>query len=189
MGYKYSNDVEKTKEYNLMSLPEIKPHLNVDEDFFDDDILILRQMNQAISLCEDYTNIDIADTSCTKEYYGFVGNSIQINERPFQTVTSIVATDDEDVESELTGGTDFYVIKKKTQFFIKFNESIDYKKIVVKFKTGYTRTTLPPAIQAAIGIKTNDLYDMERTSFTIGVNYKENKAFERCLNKYVTGEW
>lgn len=184
----YQNLIIKEKDYSSIVLSLMKSHLNVDTDFNDDDELILAQMEESFGLAEDYTGIDIADTLNELKYIDFDSDCLVVDEAPFQSIESISYIDSDSNTVTLT--SDDYKIKvERIRFTIMLNSSLSTSELTVKFKTGYCETTLPRSIKAALFIKTNDLYDMERTSHTVGVNFRSTEAFERSLRGYVIERW
>jgi len=184
----YCNLIKKEKDYSLVTLYDIKNHLNVDFDFTDDDVLISGYIESAVSLAEDYTGIDIAITDNELTYVEFDGDSLKIEECPFVEIESISYIDSNNNVVTLT--TDDYKIKiQRISFMVLFESNIKTDELIVKFRTGYNCDTVPRSIKAAILIKTNDLYDMERTSHTVGVNFRSTEAFERSLNGHVINRW
>jgi hypothetical protein len=178
----YSNVIKKEKIDAVVTLDQAKKQLNVDADFTDDDSHILALIDAATGAAEDYTASDIALTRNTLEFIRFEGQQIIINEAPYDVMESVTA-DGQDIPKE-----DFEVMDKRSYFVITFKEVVRADKLVVVFLTGYHPDTAPPPLSAAILVKVNDLYDVERTSYTIG-NFKDNKTFDRLLNGHVINRW
>ena len=177
----YANKIIKEKEGSVVVLEAAKDQLNVDTDFHEDDSHILFLIEAATGTAEDYTGIDISLTSNTLEYIDFNGSSILIKEAPFNEMIS--------VEADGVPITDYEVEVRRTDFTIHFDDSITCDKLIIKFYTGYYIDTAPYQVVSAILVKINDLYDIQRTTYTIGANYKNNEAFERLLSGNVINRW
>jgi uncharacterized phiE125 gp8 family phage protein len=188
MGYKYSNLVTKTKSGEVVDLSDMKDHLNVDSDYYDDDTIIQQKINQAISYVEDYIGQDVLYTLNSKEYFEFKGDFLSISEAPYISTVSITVGEGDD-EEELVEGDDFSVQTKRTEFIIRFNDKVDTPKLTVSFYTGFAQDDVPLALKSAIMIVANDLYDMYRTSTTVGVSYNTNNAANNLMNNYRINRW
>lgn len=182
------NIVTKVKEDYLITLSEAKPHMNVDIDYADDDALIMSQISIAVESAEDFCGRDIALTKNTFNGYEFCDDEITFQEASFRNMESIEYKDSEG-ETVTLSESDYTVMVKRTYFTIKFKESIDTDLLTVKFYTGYEAEDLPKTIKGAVLIKTNDLYDMERTSYTVGVNFRSTNAFQNLLRGHVINRW
>lgn len=187
MTNSYTNKTIKSKSSSILTLEQAKDQLNVEQSFTQDDTQILFLIESASSAAEDYTGIDIRLTDNTLELIRPNLESIQIFEAPFVSITSITTTTN-DVDTVIAS-TAYEVQIRETDFIIYFNDSIDVDKLVIVFKTGFAIDAAPYTIQSAILVKINDLYDLERTSHSLGTNYRDNKTFERLLNAHVISRW
>jgi len=184
----YTNKIIKEKESSVVTLQQAKQQLNIEEDFKDDDAHILFLINTATSMAEDFTGIDVAFTKNTQEFVDFIGGSIIFREAPLVHVESITVTDNEG--NEIIVPEEEYTIRtRRTDFMIEFENTISYDKVVVVFYTGFDIEEVPYQIQAAVLVKVNDLYDIERTSYIVGSNFKDNRTFERLLSSFVINRW
>lgn len=187
MGYKYSNAIEKVKVTSPITLVQAKDHCSVDVDYTDDDRLFLSKINQATSFIEDKCGIDIVLTENRQEFIEFDGNILCMEEVPLKELKSIKKTIDgveEEVESE-----DYDLQTKKTSFIIRFKDTVVADKLTIEFDTGYSSSDIPHALESAILIKVNDLYDMERTSYTIGTNFRKITPIESLISAYTINRW
>lgn len=184
----YSNEVVKTKMEYPLSLAMVKNHLNVEDDFTEDDAYILSLIKAATNFAEDYTGIDISLTENVKDFFNYECNCLKIDEAPFRSVAAIRTTTD-GVESSLIEGTDFEVKIGAISFTIMFTDTMKADKMTVVFYTGYECSSVPPVVAQAITVKVNDLYDIERTSNTVGVNYRSTMAFQNLLGGHVISRW
>ena len=186
--YKYSNDTVKVKIASPITLIQAKDQLSVEHDFVDDDRLILSKIKQATAYIEDRTGIDISETANTKEYYDFDGIILEVKESPLKELKRIKKEVD-NVETELVEGTDYLIEKRKTYFNIRFEESQSGDKLTMEFDTGYDLSNIPFPLESAILIKINDLYDMERTSYTVGANFRRIDPIESLIASYTVNRW
>lgn len=182
------NIVKKTKEDNIVTLSQAKPHLNVDEDFKDDDSLIQLQIEIATSAAEDYCGKDIALTLNKFDCVDFNENEITFQEAPFREIVSIQKDDGEGIMIDIPE-SDYSIEEKRTYFTIKFKEQLSTDKFSVSFYTGYDCEDVPKTIVGAVLVKTNDLYDLERTSYTVGANFRSTNAFENLLAAHTINRW
>jgi len=147
----------------------------------------------ATSAAEDYTGIDIALTLNQLEFIRFDDSVIVIDEAPYKSIEKIVVVNDGQ-EFEIPEN-EFEVRNRYTDFIIYFKDTngkskvIKAEKLTVHFYTGYDVDEAPFSVTAAILIKVNDLYDLERTSYTIGANFRETAAFKNLLNGHVINRW
>jgi len=182
---RYVNKVIKEKEGSVVTLQQAKQQLNVEEDFVDDNEHILFLIESATGAAEDYTGTDISLTLNTLEYIDYRGDALLITEHPFRSVVSIIAVK-EGIEIPVT---EYEVQTRYTEFLIRFTETVDADKLIVRFETGYDIDEAPYQVVNAILVKITDLYDMERTSYTSGINFRDNKTFERLLSGNVVSRW
>ena len=183
----YVNKVNKVKEHGIVTLEEAKKQLNVDTDFHDDDTHIRMLIESARGAAEDYTGVDIALTLNTLTFVGLNTDQIKIKEGNYISVESVTATVD-DVETVIDS-EDYEIEIRRTDFTIHFINSINVDELVIEFKTGFSLSTLPYLTKSAILIKITDLYDIERSSYITGANFKDTKAFERLLNGQTVNRW
>lgn len=184
--YKYENDTVKTKLSSPVTLTQAKDQFSVEHDFHDDDRYILSKINQATAYIEDRTGIDISSTKNKKEFFGFEGKVLNIFESPLNTSKNVKLVCD---DVELEEGVDFDIETKKSQFNIRFKYPVKSDKIVIEFNTGYEEDQIPFPLESAILIKANDLYDMERTSYVIGANFRKIDPIESLIAGYTVFRW
>lgn len=166
----------KTKTFYPISLPIAKRHLRVDEDWYDDDDYIQNLIYAATEKAEQYIGKDIALTTNVMEYYDFVGDDITIDEGNFIQVDSIVTDSSTLVTVNQTR-------KYYNSVFIDLIGSVDSDPLTITYQTGYNEDKCPSVIKQAILIKLADLYDIDRSNYTLGT-FKEGQAFERLLDSY-----
>jgi len=186
--YSYTNRLIKEKNGGpVVTLEQAKAQLIVEHSFVNDDEHILQLINAATGAAEDFIGADIAPTDNTLEFIRFGGQSIQVLEANFNGDIEIEKT--VDGITEIVPPSDYEIHERRVDFTIYFKDHVEADKLVLRFGTGFQVGEAPLQIQQAILIKVNDLYDLERTSFTIGTNYRENKAFERLLSSFVINRW
>ena len=179
----YSNIIVKEKLEPVVTLEQAKKQLNVDEEYTADDTHIVSLIHAATGAAEAYTASDVAITKNTLEYIKYEGELLLIDEAPFHSMVEITA------DGNVIDPADYEIQIKHTEFVIKFSEKQRCEdRLIVTFLTGWRADDAPPEIVAAILVKVNDLYDVERTSYTIN-QFKDNKTFERLLNGRVINRW
>jgi len=166
----------KTKTDYPVSLAEAKRHLRVDKDFYDDDDYIQGLIYAGTQKAEEYIGKDIALTTTVLDLYDFIGNDIVLDDANFVELTSIVT--DSSVAISSSEVRSYYNFT-----YIALSTSADADPLTVTYKTGYELGDCPAVIKQAILIKVGDLYDVDRSSYTLGI-FKEGKAFERLLDSY-----
>lgn len=182
----YINDIVKTKTVFPLVAADLKDQLNIDSDFTDDDALIDKKIKAAFLDAEKVTGRDILVTVNELEIEEFSGTELTIDECPYHSIDTITVFDSEDVETVIDVAT-LKVRRRKISFKIIFPENVDAYRLVIVFKTGYE--ILPENVTEAIAIKVNDLYDIERTSMVVGVNFRNTEAFNHLLSGLVVNRW
>lgn len=168
-------------------LEQAKKQLNVDIDYVDDDNHILMLVESATGAAEDYIARDIALTHNLLKVYEYNGSSITIKESPFLSIDKITTVVD-GVSTELPDDS-YKVYTAYNKFTIEFTENVVADELIVEFLTGYDGGTAPAQLTNAILVKVASLYDVERSNYSFGVAFKDNKAFENLLSGYVNTIW
>ena len=187
MTESYINKIVKAKESGIVTLTEAKKQCNVESDFLDDDTQLTMLIESARGAAEDYTGTDVALTINTLEFIRPNTDKIKINEAVFDSIVSITATIDN--VGTVISPDDYETHIRRTDFTLLFDNYLSPDKLVIIFKTGFAPDDLPYQIKSAILVKINDLYDLERTSFVSGANFKDNLTFQRLLNAFVVNRW
>ena len=182
----YVNEVVKTKESadSIVTLLSVKQHLVIDETFILDDQLLLDKIDIARSIAEDDCGRDLVETLNVLEFVDFNGNCWEINESPYVSMVSLIGVD-ENGSNELVLGTDYKIVKKNSFFVILFSENKKYTTLTATFNTGYDSETLPETIRQAILVLIADMYDVERSSTTSGLNFRDNKTYQRLIQRHI----
>lgn len=187
MDVSYINETVKVKTSLIVSVAEAKKQCNVETDFLEDDTELAMLIESARGAAEDYTGSDITETVNTLELIRPNLDMLRIAEGNYDSITSITHTTN--AVDTVVHEDDYEVRKRKTDFIIYFDDSIDSDSLVIVFKTGFVASDLPSQIKSAILVKINDLYDVERTSYATGTKINDNKTFERLLNAFVINRW
>lgn len=179
--------IKKKTEYPT-DLSFVKNHLNVEDDFKNDDVYILSLIKAATGKAENYTGTDIALTANRKKYLKFEGDSLKVRETPLKSFTSIHVVDESGNTVELSPSS-YSIIEKDTSFTVCFGGKVSYDEMELEFTTGYDADDCPFEITQAVCVKVADLYDIGRNSLTVGANYRDNEIFESLLNAHLVYYW
>lgn len=182
----YVNETTKTKESadSIVTLLDVKQHLVINEAFILDDQLLLDKIDVARSIAEDDCGRDLVETVNVLEFVDFSGNCWEIDESPYVSIGSLIGVD-ENGSNELVEGTDYKIVKKNSFFVILFSEVKKYLTLTATFTTGFVSETLPETIKQAILVLIADMYDVERSSTTSGVNFRDNKTYQRLIQRHI----
>jgi len=170
----------KVKSDYIITLDEVKEHLNIDADFTDKDAYLMQLVKAAVGFAENFIEKDIALTTNTLVKRKFTGYIIEVGEGNVSSITSI-----KDGSGSDLGYSDNEVEYYDSDFKVTLNESVSSETtMTMVFVTGFTAQTCPAQIKQAVLIKVADLYDVDRSDYhflTIG----KGKAFESFLDYYV----
>jgi len=172
----------KTKTAYPLTLEEVKKHLRIDPDEFDDDSYLENFILKAATrYCENFIDRDIALTSNVLTYPDFYDEYLRVDEGNLVSIDHIIS----DTSTLITGYT---YTQEDTFFEISFDSYIDNDPLTVQFTTGYEEGTCPEEIMQAILIKCGDLYDVERSSYTLG-SAKKEAIVDRILMPFKAIRW
>jgi uncharacterized phiE125 gp8 family phage protein len=176
-------NISKSKSIYPVTLDEVKRHLRVDSDYFEDDAYLENAViRSATRFCENFIDKDIAYTSNRYTLYDFYDSYLSIDEG------NLISVSDVSINGTLYNDYDL-----KT-YSDSFSLSWDYyiggadNTITIDFITGYENGECPEEIKQAVLIKCGDLYDVERSSYTLG-NAKKNEVVERILMPFKSIRW
>lgn len=173
---------KKVKTSYPVSLIEVKQHLRIDANNFEDDSYIENSiLKSATKFCENFIDKDIALTSNTLTVYDFNASSIKVKEGNLVSIDYII-------NNSSTLISDYTYEQSDDSFDIEFNTTIDSDPLKIQFTTGYATDECPEEIKQAIFIACGDLYDVERSSYTLG-SIKKSDVIERLLMYYKTIRW
>lgn len=173
---------KKVKSIYPISISEVKSHLRIDSDNFEDDAYIENAVLKAATrYCENFINKDIALTSNSLTVDDFLEDELRVNEGNLISIDHIIS----DSSSLIT---DYTYTTYNDHFEIEFTSTIDSDPLKIEFTTGYDEGECPEEIKQAIFIKCGDFYDMERSSYTLGGNSRRDIA-ERILMPFKAIRW
>lgn len=192
----FENIINKTITATPISLDEAKMQCSVDLDYTDDDTLLNRLIADAIGIAEDVAGRDIAAKTNVLVLEDGTLSEYRINEASFGSITSIVYKDLDDNEITLNANQ-YKAYKREISTTVKFYEAgtknpvtIEFNEMTITFTSGYsTSSDMPRSARAAVLIKINDLYDLERTTYTLGTNFRDNNSFEKTLGSFKVIRW
>lgn len=161
-----------------------KKHLNLEDDFVEDDALIQSMTNAAERFCSGMISADISLTSVTHSFNKYIGGLLRIRETPLVSLDEVKYTD-EDGATTIVDAADYELIE--SQFF--FDLTIDVAKypsggkVTLSYTTGF-EDELPADIEHAIKIMLGTLYDQERDGYS-DYKMKPNRAVQHLLAPYI----
>lgn len=181
--------INKTKNYNSISIAEIKEDLNISSTDTTYDSQIKRFLKSAISEAEAIIQDDIVPTINTLEETSYIcpftyscyeiGNvNITVS-----AVTVTVINGTGSTVTNLVNGTDYYVEKGQNLTTIKFRNWITGNVLNITYTSGFA--SIPESIKRAISVKCGEYLDVDRNGFYTN-NLIRSKAFERLLSNYKT---
>jgi hypothetical protein len=166
-----------------VELEEAKKQLNVDDEFYDDDLLISQLIEDATQEVENYIESDIAKTLNTLEIFDFYGSEIEILQSPLISVDTISYLDSNG-DSQSVTVADCTIQKSNQKIYIELDQTYDTDKLTIVFQTGFSdQETCPSALKRFILRRVADLYDVERGSKIAGA-YRDDSNFWISLNAY-----
>ena len=197
----FYNKVVKDQRDYLITLDEVKRHLNIDEldDTYDENLSDLIQVG--VEFCENYISSDIATTHNKLTVYDFIGDRLRIDEGNLLAFSGITG-----VTSSMTGidnryGTDSYygtpiiratgtttlpdydVFDNIIDFTIYFNNRLTDIDLSLEYWSGFNLSNLPTEIKQSCLIKIGDLFDVERNSY-ISPSFRANNVIDILLAYY-----
>lgn len=154
----YTGKIKKVHVSDPILLNDIKDNLGIERTYLDEDILLTRIMEDAISATENRTDRIISLKGCTITLATWKSSTIRIPLADLSSITSI---------KEGTTNVTYTLHEEDSHFVLEFEKS-DFKNLVIKFQSGYTTADLPREMRSPCLIKASDMYDMERQSYVIG---------------------
>ena len=176
----------KVKAGDPVSIAEVKAQLNIElADTCDDDLLALL-LSVAIESVENDTNSDILNTVNTLEYKteNGVQSCYSIFQAPLKTLTKIEAYNGVSYSDIDSSKYELEINENRFLWFtINFLESVTAERLKFTFSTGFTDLTTPKILKQAILLRCTDLYDPERSSYSMN-NIVETKAYNQLIYKH-----
>ena len=171
--------ISKTKTYtNLISLTEVKQDLKIHETDDNSNAELQRLIKVALTEAEKFTSCDIVPTINTLEDYCINGCWYELPE-PTISILGISALTETNIMTIITGYTQY---KYNNFTCLKFNQSLNAHKLVIKYSAGYS--TLPDDIKHAIKLKIAEYFDIDKNGY-VPNNMQKTRAFERLLSPYI----
>lgn len=159
----------KTKKAWPVTLSEVKSHLRIDPDIFEDDAYLESiVIPSATGYCENFIGKDIALTSNVYTIYDFSGSDLRIDAGNLKSVDYVIT----DSSSLITG---YETRKNRDYFILEFSSTVTSDPLTVQFTTGYAEGECPVELKKTILIKCGDDYDVERSSYTLST-YKKTES-------------
>jgi len=174
---------KKTKSLYPVTLTDVKRHLRIDLNYFDDDEYIENSIiPSATKFCENYIGEDIALTSNVMTIYDFIGSAVKVDEGNLVSIDNIIS-------DSSTLITDYTLVNEgKGYFTIEFSPSLDEDPLKIEFTTGYESGECPDEIKQAIYIECGNLFDVTRSNYVYN-GIQNIKAVERILNYFKITRW
>lgn len=172
----------KTKSRYPVSLNEVKQHLRIDLTNNEDDNYITNFIiKSATQKAENFIDKDIAYTTNVYTINDFNGSYLKVLEGNLISLDHIIS----DSSTLLTYET---LYTNEDNFEIDFGSTVDSEPLILQFTSGYDPDDCPEPIKQAILIECGNLFDMERSSYSLS-NIKKSDVFERMLMSYKTVRW
>jgi hypothetical protein len=168
----YNKNVKQKLDY-LITLDEVKRHLNIDELDTSNDEYLSDLIQVGVQFCENYINSDIALTKNTLSVYDFRGDRLKVDEGNLITVSGLTGT-------TVTYGLFDNIIDFNLYFDSFISSDTD---LILEYYSGFSKSSLPRPIQQSILIKIADLFDVERNNYTTP-SYKANNVIDILLGYY-----
>lgn len=156
------------KDYSTISVNKLVNHLNLDSDLVDAEFL-QSLIEASVDWIEERINGFIVPTTISLNVYEFSGDKIVIDHRFFNSITSFTVND--------LLFTDYYIVKKEYSTEIRFKNYLSESKVSITYQSGLTPKK--SFIQATI-IKASDLYDTDRSDYSVGLT--NNNTVLRLIN-------
>ena len=183
--------VTTLSKIKALTVSEVKKHLNIDDDFSDDDTYLLLLVDVAVNYIENHTRRALLTQTITANYDGF-NNCFEIERPPLQSVTSISYIDTSGA-TQVLSSSDYIVdtVSTPARIVPNYGESWPSTRCIVNAVTvvyvaGYTSTDLiPNQIKHALKLIVGDFYE-SRENTIVGVSITEPSfAVKSLLSHYV----
>jgi len=175
----------KTKSDWPVSSTDVKSHLKIDPDDFDNDnYLDSITIPSATRYCENFIGKDIALTKNVLAIDSFSGSDVRINSGNLISVEYVIT-------DSSTLVTDYTIVWNRDYFILEFPSLVTSDPLKVEFTTGYNEGECPEDIKSAVLIKCCDEFDVERSSYILS-SYKKIDGMgivERKLMPHKVFRW
>tara|TARA_R110001606_G_scaffold395513_6_gene567926 strand:+ start:109 stop:636 length:528 start_codon:yes stop_codon:yes gene_type:complete len=169
--------IESNRIYTGITLSEVKKHLRITHDLEDTSISAIT--NTAYHIAEDYIFSKIAITDVQEITNSYTGQWYRISE------ANIINAQDFSGYTVTVDGVEVDVIEvyqEKFSTVIKLATYVNDSKLIVSYQAGLTDLPLP--IKQAILVKVGELFDMDRSGYTVSLS--KSNLFELLLNNYIS---
>ncbi|RTK93577.1 phage gp6-like head-tail connector protein [Candidatus Saccharibacteria bacterium] len=168
-------------DYSLTTLADVKESLGLSSGDTSKDNLIIRKINQATRMIENYCDCRFKETTYTGELYdGHGGNELVLRHKPIISVTSLAYRNVPTNENYFTtvDATDYYVKEEYgvIEFLAPFTQWID--RWQVTYSAGYT--TIPEDVAEACATLAAYLV----VNGTSGTNVKRKREGQREIEYF-----
>jgi hypothetical protein len=181
-----SSQTIKTKTVYPVSVNEVKTHLRVDSNNFEDDAYIDSLLKAATQCAENFIEKDIAYTYNVLRIDDFSNDYIKVYEGNFLPL-GIAVTD----ASSVAIGTIKQTSIQYDFFTIEWTTTITSDPLNIAFFTGYNDSFnyfVPEIIKQAVYIICGEFYDVDRSGWVFN-SIKRTDAINRMLIPYKAMRW
>lgn len=176
----------KTKTGTPVTLAEAKAQLRIESVFTADDTLVQSLIAAAIDRVEQDTNSDVLVTDNVLTFEPENGfQNYTIYQSPYKAFTKL--------EINISGtwadaaDTTFKIEYGFSKIELTMLAAVNADLIRLTYKTGYADADIPKVLKQAILLKVADLYDSERSGYTL--NVQANRAYEALISKHIRTYW
>lgn len=169
------NYTGKIKYQNISDpilLNDVKDNLGIERTFLDEDALLTRIMEDAISATEKFADRIISLTDCTITQSTWNSSTMRIPVADLASITS--------VKSDGVGIT-YTLQEEESHFFLGFEDST-IENLEIIFRCGYASNNLPREMRSPCLVKASDMYDMERQSYVVGASVNKMETWTNLCN-------
>ncbi len=166
-----------------ISTSDGKKHLNIEDDFIEDDDYIDGLIKSSERYCSGIIGSDIFKTEVTHSFNKYNGGVLRIKENPLLSFTGISYIDIDDNEVPIDEA-DYKVIESQFFFDVEIGITIDTDKLILEYVTGFDDLDIPTDMYHAIKIYLGTLYDQERAGYG-DYKMKANRAVQHLLAQYI----
>lgn len=157
---------------NVIDISLIKKQLIIDDEYIDDNELLMFYCDSAISYLENIIHADIYQKNNTLKLESYNGKDLYILDVPVISVNEI-SINDEIITNYKMDDSNFH------DFKITFENILENSSIIIKYKTGYE--TIPTPIIHCILLLVSDSYENR----TLEYNEKSKLAILNKINPYI----
>lgn len=179
----HEQPIVKTIISQPISLEVAKEQLTVDSDFEEDDSLITRIIEDACDVTADMAGRDVSYTRCVQVILDGELSEYLVREPSFNALEGISYTIG-GVTTEI-GLDDVKAYKNNLSAKIILPSRVCFDELTITYTSGYTDSTIPRRARVGVLAKISDLYDIERGSYTIGTNFRDNDSFKKLLGTFI----